>query len=67
MAKRAPGRKEPAAGLSSRTDARLRAIEAQVEENRRDLELQFRRIAQIQVELDTVKQAWIKVQDLKAR
>jgi len=35
----------------------MRALETAVEQNRRDLDLQFRRIAQIQVEIDTLKRS----------
>ena len=61
MAKRAAGRRKAGNGSSSPSTRRLRALEAQVEENRRELDLQFRRIAQIQAELDTVKQAWTRM------
>jgi hypothetical protein len=37
--------------------SRMRALETAVEQNRRDLDLQFRRIAQIQVEIDTLKRS----------
>jgi predicted transposase YdaD len=60
MAKRAVGRRKAGTGSSS-ASARLRALEAQVEQNRRELELQFRRIAQMQGELDYVKQAWSRM------
>jgi predicted transposase YdaD len=60
MAKRAAGRRQAGTGSLS-ASTRLHALEVQVEENRRDLELQFRRIAQMQAELDFVKQAWAKV------
>jgi hypothetical protein len=36
---------------------RVRALETAVEQNRRDLDLQFRRIAQMQVEIDALKKA----------
>jgi hypothetical protein len=58
MAKRATRRSKTANGKSSE---RLRLIEQQLEDNRRDLDLQFRRIAQMQVELDNVKQAWVRM------
>jgi hypothetical protein len=40
--------------------ANFRALQEVVEQNRRDLELQFRRIAQIQAELDTIKRSALK-------
>jgi hypothetical protein len=61
MSKRSAGRRKAGNGLSSASTARLRSVEAEVEQNRRDLDLQFRRIAQIQAELDTIKRAWLKM------
>ena len=59
MAKRAAGgRTATSRRATVTTAARLRALESQVEQNRRELELQFHRISQIQAELDRVKQAW---------
>jgi hypothetical protein len=37
--------------------SRLRALETAVQQNRRDLDLQFRRIAQMQVEIDSLKKS----------
>jgi len=40
--------------------ANFRALQEVVEQHRRDLDLQFRRIAQIQAELDTIKRSSLK-------
>jgi len=45
-------------GATSRsTEARVRALEKAVDENRHDLDLQFRRIAQMQIEIDALKKS----------
>jgi hypothetical protein len=56
VAKRAT-RQGKAADGGGKSSERLRLIEQELEQHRRDLDLQFRRIAQMQVELDTVKRA----------
>jgi hypothetical protein len=60
MAKRPARRRKASGDSSSGSSKRVRALEARVEENTSDLQLQFRRIAQIQAELDTLKQEWRK-------
>ncbi len=53
-----PGALRTAFERERRTNARLRAvieeIRAEVRANRRDLDLQFKRIAQLQVDIDTL-------------
>jgi hypothetical protein len=61
MAKHAAGRRKASNGSSSLSAARLRSLETEMEQNRRDLALQFRRIAQIQVDIDTIKRAVLKM------
>jgi len=48
-------RKEPDGLLSARR---------QLEQHTRDLDLQFKRIAQLQAELDEIKRAWEKMKSL---
>ena len=59
MAKRPPRRKRAAAPRVSAN--RFRELERTVAQNQADLALQFRRIAQIQAELDGIKRAWTQM------
>ena len=62
MAKRQRQRLRRVGPASERvTLKQFRALEAIVTANQRELSLQFKRIAQIQAELDAVKRAWVKM------
>ena len=61
MPRSAARNRKAATRPSSTVIARLRALESQVEQNRRELELQFRRMSQMQAELDHMKEAWAKL------
>jgi hypothetical protein len=60
MAKRIVGRRRADARSFPASSERIRALEAQIEQNTHELELQFHRIAQIQAELDMLKKVWLK-------
>ena len=62
MGKRvSPGRVSAAHDRFTATAAEFIALRESVQELRDELRLQFKRIAQIQVELDTIKQALSKM------
>jgi uncharacterized small protein (DUF1192 family) len=48
-------------------NARVKALEAELERQRRELATQFTRIAQLQAELDQVRAAWVNTKDSRGR
>jgi hypothetical protein len=59
--RRRAGRSPLSARFDNKVHSRVLALEAETVQQRRDLDIQFRRIAQLQAEIDQIRQSWTRV------